>query len=182
MKDTNNAGRDVIKGDVLLMLHRSVTNLVEKMQEATECTKLEQVVCMLGGDCSEACSKIVDVETTEPGNNTGDEKVKSGKLIVKATAAEGRKVVIPGTSDMDTLTFKTSEDVTISKIVLEQYGYSLPEDVEEVWLEDEDGNVIAEPKTLSKAKANLTLKKDFKTIDGTVKAKIVVTTTGSKQN
>lgn len=166
------------------MLHRSVTNLVEKMQEATECTKLEQVVCMLGGECSEACSKIVDVETTEPGNNTGDdnEKVKSGKLIVKATAAEGRKVVIPGTSDMDTLTFKTSEDVTISKIVLEQYGYSLPEDVEEVRLEDEDGNVIAEPKTLSKAKANLTLKKDFKTIDGTIKAKIVVTTTGSKQN
>ena len=66
MKDTNNAGRDVIKGDVLLMLHRSVTNLAEKMKETSECTKLEQVVCMLGGDCSEACSKIVDVETTEP--------------------------------------------------------------------------------------------------------------------
>ena len=181
MKDTNNAGRDVIKGDVLLMLHRSVTNIAEKMKETSECTKLEQVVCMLGGDCSEACSKIVDVETTEPGNNTGDEKVKSGKLIVKATAAEGRKAIKNGgVSDLDTITLKASETITVDSITLERFGYSSTNDVANIWLENGNGEKITDPKELSSSKDTVTLKinKEYKDMDASNAITIVLETAG----
>jgi hypothetical protein len=47
---------------------------------------------------------------------------------------------------LDTLTFKTSEDVEITKVVLERYGYSTIDDIISVKLEDEDGNTVAEAK------------------------------------
>jgi len=78
---------------------------------------------------------------------------------------------------LDTITFKTSEEVTISSITLERYGYSTIDDIETVQLEDEDGNVIADAKEPnSKGQVKLTLKKDYKTVDGTFKATVVVTT------
>jgi hypothetical protein len=44
-------------------------------------------------------------------------------------------------------------------------------------LEDEDGNIIADAKTLNnKGQVKLTLKKDYKTVDGTYKATVVVKT------
>ena len=106
--------------------------------------------------------------------------VKAGDLAVSAKAAEGRKVRVPGVSDLDTLTFKASEKVTISKVVLERYGYSDSDLVDEVRLEDEDGNVIADGKGLSKDKATLSIKKDYRDTDGTLRATVVVRTTGDK--
>jgi hypothetical protein len=50
---------------------------------------------------------------------------------------------------LDTLTFKTSEDVEITKVTLERYGYSTRSDVKTVKLEDENGNTIAEGKELN---------------------------------
>ena len=106
-----------------------------------------------------------------------DTVVKSGDLAVSAKAADGRKALIGWVSDLDTITFKTSEDVTISSITLERYGYSTKEQVKSVQLEDEDGNIIADAKEInSKGQVKLTLKKDYKTVDGTFKATVVVTT------
>jgi uncharacterized ferredoxin-like protein len=78
---------------------------------------------------------------------------------------------------LDTLTFKTSEDVEITKVVLERYGYSTIDDIVSVKLEDEDGNTIAEAKEPnSKGQINLTIKKDYRTVDGTFKATVVLNT------
>ena len=98
--------------------------------------------------------------------SSSDEKedtvVKSGDLAVTAKAAEGKKALQTGISDMDTLTFKTSENVEITKITLERYGYNSDgtDKIKGISLEDEDGNVIADSKTLSKDKVTLNIKKD----------------------
>ena len=105
--------------------------------------------------------------------------VKAGDLAVTAKATEGRRAIVPGVSDLDTLTFKTSEDVSITKVMLERYGYSSANDVAEVRLEDADGNVIAEPKGLSKDKVTLSIKKDYRNVDGTYTATVVARLTGS---
>jgi hypothetical protein len=80
---------------------------------------------------------------------------------------------------LDTLTFKTSEEVEISKITLERYGYSESDQITGIWLEDQDGNVIAESKTLTKDKVTLNLKKDYRKVDGEFEATVVVTTSGA---
>lgn len=128
--------------------------------------------CLLDTDaCPAACKEA------EEDNKDEDVVVKSGDLAVSAKAAEGRKALIGGVSDLDTLTFKTSEEVTISSITLERYGYSTKEQVATVQLEDEDGNIIADAKELnSKGQVKLTIKKDYKNVDGTYRATIVVTT------
>ena len=84
-----------------------------------------------------------------------------------------------GTSDLDTLTFKTSEEVEITKITLERYGYSKEDQITWIWLEDQDGNVIADSKDLSKDKVTLNLKKNYRNVDGKLEATIVVTTSGA---
>ena len=101
--------------------------------------------------------------------------VKSGDLYVTANATSNRKAIIGGVSDLDTLKFKTSEDVTITKVTLERYWYSKGGDVVNVRLEDEDGNRIAEPKSVgSKDQVTLSLKKDYRVVDGNFNATIVV--------
>jgi hypothetical protein len=82
---------------------------------------------------------------------------------------------------LDTLTFSTSEEVEITKVTLERYGYSTDDSnvITAIWLEDEDGNTIAEDKTLSKDKVTLNIKKDYRKVDGSFKATIVVTTSGA---
>jgi len=79
---------------------------------------------------------------------------------------------------MDTLKFKTSEDVEITKVVLERYGYSNNEDIAEVRLEDENGITISNvvEGLDSKGQAKLSLKKDYRNVDGTLNATIVVKT------
>lgn len=80
---------------------------------------------------------------------------------------------------MDTLTFKTSEEVEISKITLERYGYSESDQITEVRLEDQDGNIIADGKSLTKDKVTLNIKKDYRKVDGEFEATVVVTTSGA---
>jgi len=156
-----------VRGYVMLMLMRSEGgNASEKVDCDDEMVVL---ACQLGTDaCPAECKASEEKEDTV---------VRSGDLAVSAEAAEGRKAVIGGTSDLDTLTFKTSEDVTISRITLERYGYSTIDDVISVQLEDEDGNIIADAKELnSKGQVNLSIKKDYKKVDGTYRATVVVNT------
>ena len=119
-------------------------------------------------------------ETVDP-ETPSEEVVKSGSLVVSSSAANDRSVIVStvdnAVSDLDTLTFKTSEEVTLNKVVLEQYGYAGNDLISNVWLEDEDGNVISNTsKPNSKGLVNLTLKKDYKKVDGNFNAVIVVET------
>jgi hypothetical protein len=110
--------------------------------------------------CPVACRKAnKDDEKTTP----IDEKVKAGDLRVTATAATDRKAVNNGDSDLDTITLKTSEALTVNSITLERFGYSSADNVS-VWLEDAYGNVIADSKEVSTSKDTVTLKikKDYK--------------------
>jgi hypothetical protein len=76
---------------------------------------------------------------------------------------------------LDTLTFKTSEEVEITKVVLERYGYSSPDDIVNVWLENSDGTVVADKKQVnSKDEVNLSIKKDYRKVDGSADWTIVV--------
>jgi hypothetical protein len=126
-----------IRGYVMLMLMRSETNAVDCDDPVVALACLDEEAEAYK-ECPAACRE--DAKTDEDGK-----PVKSGDLAVTAKAAEGgRKAIVPGVSDLDTLTFKTSEDVTVTKVVLERYGYSSSDDVDEVRLEDQDGNVIAD--------------------------------------
>ena len=155
---------------VMLMLMRSDEGWV-----SVDCDDpVIALACSLDTDeCPAACK--------EDANNDEPTVVKSGDLAVSADAASNRKILKTGTSDLDTLTFKTSENVEITKVTLERYGYSTDDDskITGIWLEDEDGNTIAESKTLSKDKVTLNIKKDYRKVDGEFKATIVVSTSGA---
>ena len=125
--------------------------------------------------------RVVEGDEGTDSETPSDEVVKSGSLVVSSSAADDRSVIVATTgnavSDLDTLTFKTSEEVTLNKVVLEQYWYAGDDLIKNVWLEDEDGNVISnETKPNSKGLVNLTLKKDYKKVDGSFNAVIVVET------
>ena len=154
----------------MLMLMRS-----EGGEAAVNCDdEMIALACQLGTDaCPAECKDNSNDET-----NT-DEKVKSGDLAVEADAAANRKILKTWTSDLDTLTFKTSEEVEISKITLERYGYSESDQITEVRLEDQDGNIIADGKSLTKDKVTLNIKKDYRKVDGDFEATVVVTTSGA---
>ncbi len=159
-----------IRGYVMLMLMRS-----ELWGAGVDCTDADIMLACLDpelevyANCPAACREGADKDTV----------VKSGDLSVTAKATEWRRARVPGVSDLDTLTFKTSEDVNITKVVLERYGYSTQDDVDEVRLEDQDGNVIADGKSLSKDKVTLSIKKDYRSVDGTFVATVVAKLTGS---
>jgi len=128
--------------------------------------------------CPEACRP-----SEEPEENDDPVVVKAGDLVVTAEAAAGRKILINGVSDLDTLTFRSSEPVEMTKVILERYGYSQNADVKNIRLEDENGNMITEKKQLdSKGQAKLSIKKDYRTVDGTYNATIVVEATGTGGN
>jgi hypothetical protein len=160
-----------VRGYVMLMLQRSEAN-----GAGIDCDDTDVVLACLEDldNCPAACKAAYEDE-----DNT-DTVVKSGDLAVTAKAGDNTKVVVPGTSDLDTLTFKTSEEVEITKVVLERYGYSDDDDIDAVRLENEDGTVIADEKGLTKDKATLSIKKDYRTVDGTLKATVVVRTQGNK--
>ena len=160
-----------VRGYVMLMLMRAEG---DNGASETDCDDPAiALACSLESDaCPAECKEDASNEKEDE-----DTVVKAGDLAVSAKAAEGKKALIGGVSDLDTLTFKTSEEVTISSITLERYGYSTVDQVDTVQLEDEDGNIIADAKSLNnKGQVKLTLKKDYKTVDGTFKATIVVTT------
>ena len=117
---------------------------------ADESTKLLACVEKCGEDteCAAACILGDQEDNSEENNTDEDEVVKSGSLAVSSSAADDRKVVVASgsnaVSDLDTLTFNTSEEVTLTKVVLEKYGYSKASDlIANVWLEDEDGKEVS---------------------------------------
>jgi hypothetical protein len=160
-----------VRGYVMLMLQRSEEGTTTKV----DCDDAAiAVACALDSDkCPAECKEGASDEKDE------DTKVKSGSLAVTATANNGKAILADGVSDMDTLTFKTSEEVEITRITLERYGYSTSEDIAEVWLEDENGTIISTDSAEidSKGQVKLSLKKDYRNVDGTLNATIVVRTT-----
>jgi SepF-like predicted cell division protein (DUF552 family) len=130
------------------------------------------LACQLGTDACPAECKAKDSE--DEGDDTGD-VVKSGSLVVEADAATSRSAIKNAASDLDTLTFKTSEEVEITKVVLERYGYSSPDDIRNVWLENSDGTIVADAKQVnSKDEVSLSIKKDYRKVDGSADWTIVV--------
>jgi hypothetical protein len=100
----------------MLMLMRSETNAVDCDDPVVALACLDEEAEAYK-ECPAACRE--DAKTDEDGK-----PVKSGDLEVTAKSAPSTKVLKSGTSDLDTLTFKTSEEVEITKITLERYGYS----------------------------------------------------------
>ena len=173
---TNAESTKEVRGYVMLMLQRSDEgNSSSEDKTSTDCDDAAiALACKLGSDlCPAKCKAAEDEE---------DEVVKSGDLSITARAADGKKVLADdATSDLDTLTFKTSENVEITKITLEKWWYSTASEViEKVWLEDGDGNEITTPKewstTNSKDQITLSVKKDYRNLDGSMIATIVLQT------
>ena len=137
-------------------------------------------MCLATGIGADKCEAVCG--NSDEDNTSDDEVVKSGSLVVSSSAADDRSVVVASAtkavSDLDTLTFKTSEEVTLNKVVLEKYGYSTATNlVSNVWLEDENGKEISNKSTPNtKGLVNLTIKKDYKSVDGTLNAVIVIET------
>ena len=157
---------------VMLMLMRSEGN-----EAVVDCDDpMTVIACTTDTDaCPAACKE-------NAGDNT-DTVVKAGDLAVTAKPAADRKVIVPtegddyALSDTDTLSFKSSEEVSITKVTLERYGYSSNDGIK-VSLEDENGNVIADAKSLdSKGQVKLSIKKDYRAVDGNLNATVVVSAT-----
>ena len=162
-----------VRGYVMLMLQRSEGDTGSSSEaSSTDCDDAAiALACKLGSDLCPAKCKAAEEEE--------DDVVRSGDLAVTAKAAAGRKVLANGAiSDLDTLTFKTSEDIEITKITLEKYGYSDGAAViSGVWLEDADGNMITNEKPLgNKDQLTLSVKKDYRMVDGTMVATVVLRT------
>lgn len=174
-----NPDQKEVRGYVMIMLQRSAGMINNEKTE--ECSVAQQFLCILEeGDCPEACKDVVKKaeKETDP-KDEKEEKIKSGKLIVKATAAEGKKAIKNGgVSDLDTITLKASETITVDSITLERFGYSTPKDVANIWLEDEDGNKITDPKSLSANKDTVTLKvkKEYRDMKATNAITVVLET------
>ena len=132
------------------------------------------VACMAETDeCPTACRESTPADDTPS-------VVKAGSLELTARPEDGRKVISDGvTSYLDTLSIKVSEDVTVSSITLERYGYSTTDDVDKIWLEDSEGNIISSEKPLSPSKDSVTLslKKDYRTFSDKDTITIAVRTT-----
>lgn len=152
----NPENRDEIRGYVMLMLMRS-----EKGGIDCDDPVVKLACTMETDECPAACKEGAK-QTDEEGN-----VVKSGDLAVKAVENKGAKVIAnQATSELDTLTFKASEDITLNSITLERYGLSNADSIDAIWLEDEEGNEVTAQKSISTSKDTVTLsiKKDYKNI------------------
>ena len=112
--------------------------------------------------------RVENTDIADQGDdNNNTDVVKSGDLAVKAVENKGAKVFASGAvSELDTLTFKANEDITLNSVTLERYGLSNAESIDAIWLEDEDGNEVTAQKSISTSKDTVTLsiKKDYKNI------------------
>jgi hypothetical protein len=134
-------------------------------------------MCLATGIGEEKCEAVCGSENNNEEEDNG--KVKSGDLAVEATANKGSSVITDGaTSELDTITFKASETITLNSITLERYGFSSYKDVANIWLENADGVKIANEKSISSSKDTVTLnlKKDYKTIENGDTVTVVVET------
>ena len=160
----NPEGRDEIRGYVMLMLMRA-------SEEKVDCTDADiMLVCLdpeldVYKECPAACREANNNE--EEDNQSEDGKVKAGDLAVKSVENKWAKVFANKlVSELDTLTFKANEDITLNSVTLERYGLSTSEAIEAIWLEDEDGNEVTAKKSISTSKdtVTLSLKKGYKEI------------------
>ena len=155
---------------VMLMLMRSEGN-----EAVVDCDDpMTVIACTTNTDaCPAACKE--DAKTEDK-----DSTVKAGDLAVKVTPATERKAITSGgVSDLDTVTLKASEKITVNSITLERFGYSTASDVDVIWLEDAYGNKIADEKSLSTSKDTVTLKikKEYRDMDESNALTIVLRTT-----
>ena len=165
-----------MRGWVMLMLERAAETV-----NPSECNDPAVLLaCSLGSDsCPAACQKDADETTVDENGNKV--VVKSGDLSISATAAEGKKVVKNGISDLDTITLRASEAITLNSVSLERYGLSSYEDVKEVWLENANGERISqgEKSFNSKDVVTLTIKKDYRTLESEDTISVVIETTAA---
>ena len=162
-----------IRGYVMLMLMRSEENSICG-DALVKVTCAAEAVAGTYKDCPTACR--------DNGEDNSSTVVKSGDLAVKVTPATERKALIKGkVSDLDTITLKASEKITVNSITLERFGYSTASDVDAVWLEDAYGNKIADEKSLSSSKDTVTLKikKEYRDMEESNALTIVLRTTNT---
>jgi hypothetical protein len=150
MNIIDNPNMKEVRGYVMLMMMRAD----DAYTPTTGCSAEELLACILADDyesCIAACSGTEDIV------------VKSGDLAVTAKESAGASAIIGADSELDFLTFKASERITLNKVTLERYGYSASTDVVEVWLEDENGDEVTNRRSLNnKDQVTLTLKKDYR--------------------
>ena len=99
-----------------------------------------------------ACTTDTDACPAACKENGGEETpdvVKSGDLAVTATSSNSQRAIIGNVSDLDTINFKASEAITLNSVTLERYGYSEDNDVVGIWLENSNGEKVANEKTLN---------------------------------
>ena len=168
-----------VRGYVMLMLMRS-ENETPSICEETDV----KVICAVEEaaeeykDCPAACRKDNTKEEEKE-----DTVVKSGDLEVSVEANKGADAFLyGGTSDLDTIKFKASEEgMTVTKVTLERFGYSSSDDVANVWLEDENGTRITDPKELnSKDLVTLSILKDYRELSENSTMTIVLQTVDGK--
>jgi hypothetical protein len=161
-----------MRGWVMLMLERAAETV-----NPSECNDPAVLLaCSLGSDSCPAACKDNEAVVDEDGNPV---VVKSGDLSVTAERNEGASVISNGaTSELDTLTFQASEEITLKSVTLERYGYSTSSSVASIWLEDMDGNKVTSEKSLSSSKdtVTLSLKKDYQSIKDGDRLVVVITT------
>ena len=109
-----------------------------------------------------------------------DDVVKSGDIVVSISEGDGYVISKWATSYLDTIDFDASEDITVNSITLERFGYSTTASVNQVWLEDADGNEITNRKSMSSSKDSVTLniKKDYNNFGKEAHVTIGMTTAG----
>ena len=164
----NPENRDEVRGYVMLMLMRAAEGV-----EGVDCEDpaIALACAMETDECPAACR--------DNGEEDDNKVVKSGDLAVSAEATAWKKAILDGkVSDLDTITLKASEPITVNSITLERFGYSTADDVDAIWLEDGDGNKIADEKDLSTSKDTVTLKikKEYREMDETNSLTIVLRT------
>ena len=162
----------------MLMLERAAETV-----NPSECNDPAVLLaCSLGSDsCPAACRDNSDETVVD--ENGEKVIVKSGDLSVSAERNETSSVISSGaTSELDTLTFQASEEITLKSVTLERFGYSTASSVASIWLEDLDGNKVTAEKSLSASKdtVTLSLKKDYQTIKDGDKLVVVMTTANAK--
>lgn len=178
-----NPDQKEVRGYVMIMLQRSAGMINNEKTE--ECSVAQQFLCILEeGDCPEACEGVVNNNNNNNNqNNNQNNDVKEGKLTVTNDKNDDALVISQGyTTELDTINFKADRKVTIDSITLERMGLSSNDAIEAIRLEDENGAVVANEKSLSTSKdtVQLTIKKDYRTIDEKGSFVIVVRTAKDK--
>jgi hypothetical protein len=163
-----------VRGYVMLMLMRSEASESDEV----DCDDPDILLACLDEDsdkCPAECKE--DSNKNEDNEKDSDEKVRAGDLDITADGNLDGRLFVGRPSTLDTITLKSSEEVEVTNITLERIGYSSKENIKEVRLEDENGAKIADAKSLdSKGQVKLSIKKDYRKVDGSLVATIVVDT------